>query len=564
MGVSGFNINVLQGQHLDAIRAMRPAANLLLDPKREESDKVKAAHPSALLIGRPYIPDSELHGWYLNGDPTQAGNHAASICLSHRQSNPAVDAWLLLNEPPVASIEQIARLALFDIAFARAMWSGGSRGCIGAFARGTPQIPSVDGGAALRAYMPALRVAEEIGALVAVHQYGFNPLMKEAEWNALRWQAHILPWLASQGLQRFEYVITETGCDLGTGRMENGQVADGWKHAFGDTQAGRESYAGQLFGLMQEYAKDYRCKGATIFCAGNQNRWDSFDVTGEMLSRLSAVRWPAIAAAPIAPPVIPPKPVEPQPPEGNKVTVSHYITPRSKHSSSREGRGIQYLILHTTESPVKPRVSTQQDTLDYLVENALKVSTNDYLAKFPDGSIRLYNMVPYSRAAHHAGADTSRLPNGFMGSEVNLRTIGLEVYRRVDQPVSSDVWEAAIDWAVARCQQYNLQVSQILSHAQVDPTRRSDPVGLNMVWFRDRVAEKLGALVQVPGPPVTPTRLPLPEDEATSDLSTFLQKATYWSEEQERQYVKREFARASAIRVSLAKLLAKGRDKWAT
>lgn len=314
MGILSLNINVLQTQHLDAIRAMRPAATFILDPKSETSGAVKAAHPGTLLIGRPYVPDSELHNWYLSGDPAQAGNRAAAICLEHRQSNPAVDAWILLNEPPVGSIDQIARLALFDMAFARAMWSGGSRGCIGAFARGTPQIPSIDGGAALRAYMPALRVAEDIGALVAIHQYGFSPLLKEAEWNALRWQIHILPWLASQGLNRFEYVVTETGCDLGTGRMEDGQVADGWKHAFGDTQAGRESYAGQLYALMSEYAKDYRCKGAMIFCAGNQNRWGSFDVTGEMLDRLMTIQWPPVATAPAVPPVTPPKPVEPQPP----------------------------------------------------------------------------------------------------------------------------------------------------------------------------------------------------------------------------------------------------------
>jgi hypothetical protein len=61
MGVSGLNINVLQLQHEDAIRSMRPSCNFLLDPKGEESAKVKAAHPGALLIGRPHVDDSEVH-----------------------------------------------------------------------------------------------------------------------------------------------------------------------------------------------------------------------------------------------------------------------------------------------------------------------------------------------------------------------------------------------------------------------------------------------------------------------------------------------------------------------
>jgi hypothetical protein len=556
----GLNDNVLQGQHLDAIRTMRPAANFILDPKAESSSAMKAAYPGAMLIGRPYVPDSEVHGWYLSGDPTQAGNRAAAICLNAHHANPAVDAWILLNEPPVASMEQIIKLAAFDIAFARAMKAGGSRGCIGAFARGTPQIPAIDGGAALRAYLPAIRVAEEVGALVAIHQYGFNPLSKDAEWNALRWQTHILPWLAKAGLSKFEYVITETGCDLGTGQLENGQVMDGWKVAFGDTPEGREAYANQLLWLVREYAKDPRCRGVMLFCAGNQNRWGTFDVSGEMLSRLMAVQWPPIATTP--PPVVPPT-IPPKPPSGGGTVTQKHLTPQSKHFSSREGRAVQYLILHTTESPVN---SDQKETLDYLVQNSRKVSINDYIALFPDGIIHLYNMVPYSHAAHHAGGAeiapgvfSSQLPNGFRGHECNMRTIGLEIYRRVDQAVPAAVVEASAQWAAERCKQYNLQTSQILSHAQVDPTRRSDPIGINMVAFRDRVGEILGAMVQVPPPA---ERLPLPEDEPLIDLTTFLQKSTYWMEEEIRQYQQRQFARATAIRLSLAKYMAKGRDRW--
>jgi hypothetical protein len=409
--VLGINDNVLQGQHLDAIRAMRPAANFILDPKGETSGAMKAAYPSALLIGRPYIPDSELHDWYLNGDPTQAGNRAAAICLSHRQSNPAVDAWALLNEPPVSSVEQIARLAAFDIAFARAMWAGGSRGCVGAFARGTPQIPDIDGGTALRAYMPALRVAEEIGALVAIHQYGFNPLLKDAEWNALRWQIHILPWLASQGLRRFEYVITETGCDLGTGRVEDGQVADGWKHAFGDTPAGRESYAAQLLTLIKEYAKDPRCKGAMLFCAGNQNRWGSFDVTGEMLSRLMAVQWPPIASAPpVVPPVIPPKPPEPEVPMNPVKPFTTWLP--SPNFTPNKGIAKDTIVYHHTAGGLKA-------SLAHLRSSASGVSTNYLVAK--TGAV--YQLVADTDIAWHSGY--SLMPDG--RENVNNFSFGIEI-----------------------------------------------------------------------------------------------------------------------------------------
>lgn len=553
--MAGIHINELKTQHLSFIGRVRPAVNLLLNPKREHALEIKSRSQESKLIGRPYIKDGDFHQSYLSAGTAegarQAGKNAAQLCLDHRI--PEIDAWIILNEPPVATIEQVRLLAEFDAEFARAMSRGSSKACIGAFSRGTPEIAEKGGAAILNAYTPALRTAYDVGAWLAIHQYGKYPLLQDAEYLALRWQAYTLPYYRRQGVPIPRYVITEFGLDLGIG--VDPQDKDGWRATpYLDNPI---EYVNQLLKLAQEYAKDPMCIGATIFCAGYIG-WQSFAVDGDLLDYLATLNWPKFGVSVPAPI---PVPVPVPTPGGSAVTVE-YKTHQSKHSRSREGRGVQYLILHTTESPVKPKVSTQQNTLDYLVENDRAVSTHDYLAQFPDGSIRLYGMVPYSRAAHHAGADTARLPSGYAGTEVNLRTIGIEVYRRVDKPVPAIVWEALIDWAVARCKEYNLQVSQILSHAQVDPTRRSDPVGLNMVWFRDRVAQELGAVVQVPGP--KPERLPLPEDESLDDLTTFLQKATYWSEQEIREYVQRQFARASAIRISLAKYLALGRDKWGT
>lgn len=553
----GLHINALLLQHERYINRVRPSVNLLLNPKVEEAAKVKAASPETKLIGRVTIPpgDGVVHGWYLDAGTAEgaraAGRRAAEYCLSQRVSQ--CDAWILNNEPPVKTIEQVKLLAEFDSEFARQMSRGGSRALIGAFSRGTPEVAALGGAAVLNAYIPALRVAHDVGAWLAIHQYGKYPLLHDAEFLALRWQRHILPYYRGQGVPIPQYVITECGYDLGSG--VDAQNRDGWRTS--PYAAHYKEYGEHLLQVAQEYAKDSACLGATLFCAGFAG-WQSFTVDGELLDYLATLDWPKFGnvVAPVPAPI-----PTPTPPSGGTVSFISYTNPLSKHSSSREGRGIQYLILHTTESPVDV---DEEETLRYLVQNERKVSIHDYLAQFPDGSMRLYNMVPYSKAAHHAGADTARLPNGYTGTEVNRRTIGLEIYRRVEQQVSAVLWEAAIDWAVARCRQYNLQVSQILSHAQVDPTRRSDPVGLNMTWFRDRVAQELGAVVQVPSPVAADRKLPLPEDESLEDLTTFLQKATYWAEEEVRQYNQRQFARASAIRLSLAKYLAKGRDRWQT
>lgn len=552
----GLHINALLTQHLDFIGRVRPSVNLLLNPKAEEAEKVKARSPESKLIGRVTVPpgDGVVHGWIFDTGTAEgaraAGKRAAELCLAQRV--PQCDAWIVNNEPPIKTFEQARLLAEFDSEFARQMSRGGSKACIGAFSRGTPEILMFGGGPILDAYSSALRVAYDVGAWLCFHQYGKFPLLHDAEYLALRWQRHILPYYRAKNVPIPRYVITEYGYDLGAGI--DAQNRDGWRAS--PYSASPREYGQHLLHVATEYAKDSNCIGATLFCAGFAG-WQSFAVDGELLDYMATLIWPKFGA--VVAPIPVPQPT--LPPGGSTVTITNYAAPKSKHSSSREGRGIQYLILHTTESPLDV---DEAETLNYLVQNERGVSIHDYLAKFPDGSIRLYGMVPYSRAAHHAGADTARLPNGYAGTEVNRRTIGIEVYRRKEQQVPAAVWEALIDWAVARCKQYNLQVSQILSHAQVDPTRRSDPVGLNMTWFRDRVAQELGALVQVPSPVVADRNLPLPENESIEDLSTFLQKAAYWAEEQERQYVARQFARASAIRISLAKYLAKGRDKWST
>lgn len=510
----GININALQLQHEVAIRAMRPAANFLLNPKGEESNKVKAAYPSALLVGRPHIDDGEVHNWYLHGDPTAAGQRAASICLQQQPGNPAVGAWVIVNEPPVKTIEQIARLALFDSAFARTMKAGGSRGCIGAFARGTPEIPSEDGGAALRTYLPALRVAEETGALVAFHQYGFNPLLQGSEWHALRWQTHILPWLAQQGVSRFEYIITEVGCDLGTGRMEGGTVKDGWRTAFGDSPEGREAYAAQLLSLVREYARDPRCVGAMLYCAGNQDRWGDFDVTGPMLDRLMAIQWPARATPP-APVITPPPTPTPKPAPKPEVPVSTIIKPThewlpSPNLTPGGERPINAHVYHHTGGGLLA-------SLSWLRNPASGVSTHYLVSK----AGKIYQLVADVDIAWHAGY--SRMPDG--REDVNRFSIGTEIENAGDgkDPYPQVQIDAVVALAKYLAAKYAIPRTGNVTHELIrrlwkerypgrtdDQGRpvgyKTDPRGLDMGKLLDRVY----APAPTPSPaPATPTRAPL-------------------------------------------------------
>lgn len=318
--MSGLHINALTNAHLGYIQQVRPGVNLLLSPKPEHVAAIKAASPNSLLIGRPYVKDSDLHARYLAGEQQarDAAKWAADICLPAAASMPQVDAWLILNEPPVDAVRQVELLAIFDSEFAHLMRAEKRRACIGAFARGTPQVPQLDGGAALNAYRPALWAARETGAWLAIHEYGpKQPLSFEAEWHALRWQRRILPWLEANGIPVPQYVITETGLDRGTGALPDGWRAMWELGGYGDDEQGRAAYTKDLLWLVGEYARDARCLGACIYCAGDNGdaRWHSFRVDGPILNYLARAAWPRFGSASAPTPVpVPPVPIPaPQP-----------------------------------------------------------------------------------------------------------------------------------------------------------------------------------------------------------------------------------------------------------
>lgn len=371
--MSGLHINELKQQHLDYIAKVRPAVNLLMNPKAEQVAEIKGRSPASKLIGRPYIKDGDLHDSYLKAGTAegarQAGKNAAQLCLDQRV--PDVDAWIVLNEPPVKEVEQVRLLAEFDSEFARQMSRGTSKACIGAFSRGTPEIPALGGGAILTAYAPALRIAYDVGAWLAIHQYGKYPLMADAQYLALRWQTHILPWYRSQGVPIPRYVMTEYGLDMGAGI--DAQNQDGWRAS--PYAANFRDYAEHLLQLAQEYAKDPTCIGATVFCAGYMG-WQSFAVDGPLLDYMTGLVWPSFtgiaAPAPTPSPIPSPMPVPaptPTPdiklPEWVKVTQAQapagqkvWRLAKAEYWDEAQSKGLHHIYIAEPHAPEQRAIVT--------------------------------------------------------------------------------------------------------------------------------------------------------------------------------------------------------------
>lgn len=556
--MAGLHINELQTQHLDYIGRVRPAVNLFLNPKAEHVAEIKARSPESKLIGRPYVKDGDLHDSYLKVGTSEgakaAGRNAAQLCLDQRL--PDIDAWIVLNEPPIKTVEQARLLAEFDSEFARQMSKGSSRGCIGAFSRGTPEIQSLGGGAILDAYAPALFIAYDVGAWLAIHQYGRYPLLHESEYLALRWQTHLFRYYRSKGVPIPRYVVTEYGFDAGVG--VDAQNRDGWRASpYSNDLAG---YANDLLRLANEYVKDSNCLGATVFCAGNMS-WQSFAVDGPLLDYMATLPWPKFAKGGNPAPV-PPHTSRPES-EGPAMPAIPAKPPAEWRASPNITRGAlkkDIIVWHHTGGRLAP-------SLDWLTNPASGVSTDYIISK----TGKIYQLVAESDTAWHAGF--SRMPDG--REDVNRRSFGFELENAGDgkDPYPEAQIAAAVALARHLVAKNNIPRASNVTHELIrrlwkqkypnrtDVSAKSDPRGLDMAMVLDRIY----APIPVPAP--KPNRAPLPEDEIVfvenGDLKSFLQKSAYWMEEYIRVLGAKQYTRASAIRVSLAKLLTAGRDRWA-
>jgi hypothetical protein len=151
--------------------------------------------------------------------------------------------------------------------------------------------------------------------------------------------------------------------------------------------------------------------------------------------------------------------------------VPTIIEHASAHWSDRAGEVIRAIVAHGT-------VGT--NSLAYLTKNARKVSIPYLIAR--DGTI--YHMVADDKAANHAGAATSKLTVGgvvYRGGEVNRVTTGFEL-ESLQQGTPDDYTEPqllSMGWLLNDIRRRHGALP-LFRHATLDPSRRSDPVGLSV------------------------------------------------------------------------------------
>jgi len=271
----------------------RPAVVKTLHHDRIFWEHIKREAPEVLLVGRYYFEEQPLE------DPVAAANDVAQKILSTSTAH-VYDVWEGYNEIPRSMLK--ARCE-FDVALAEILHGQDIKYACGSWSVGVPDIEDW----ARPEMLEALRAADYI----AVHEY-CAPTMNDPRgmdgpnegWFTLRYRKW---WYAiPDPALRKPVIITECGIDSGAAHWEV-YGHGGWR-SFTD----EEGYLEQLKWYDEHLRRDHFVVGATIFCCGNLDpRWESYDLTGEMLSMLGDY---IISVSDEEPPP-PPPPPEPEPPE---------------------------------------------------------------------------------------------------------------------------------------------------------------------------------------------------------------------------------------------------------
>lgn len=458
------------------------------------------------IIGRVYEDTQRLGG--------DDAKRFLSRVLDSARRHPQVDYWEGHNEAWHVPGE-IERYAEREIERMKALEQIGKKAVIGNFATGTPNLDD----ASWSLFRPALEHAARDGHALGLHEYagpymqymvetgdgrnawdhaarrwtGFSDVRETyyrpglEGWLTLRYRKVYRRYLAPWGLGELPLFITEGGID-NTSPRPGGQGA-GWRDFEGSEfakHAAAGDYAAQRRWYMWQVSRDRFVRGVVDFgWDGTATGWASFDLQPrpDMVNRIITEE----ATLPVghldtAPT---PGPAAPAPTPADPAAI---VDRPAAHRSSRAGERASWIVVHSTDTPVGGSVA---GTVNYLVDNPNQVSIHELVT--PAG---VYRMVADGEAAHHAGYGT--LPDGTTGAEVNRRSWGIEIYQIHGQPCAPELVDVAARRIAEACRRLGIaDTSRIVSHREIDPGRRSDPVGVDMGVLRARVLQILGA---VPAP----------------------------------------------------------------
>ncbi len=296
--------------YLSQLRRLEPRMALFLDPNKGDVQAFRAASPSTTVIGRIYVPDSEVAD-RIRSNPTAAAAWAHQLVMNH-EARSLCDYWQIANEVLQTNWEEFQKLVTFERERMRLADQAGYKCGILAFSVGQPDLPENDRAAFWRATYPALEVAQARGHALVIHQYGCCPSIwgpanrGGSDWLLHRFEHQVRLFLPYKTLKVF---VTEFGYDglimvpgyrilfrdIRPGPVppltlpdESAPLAGAAKPPGYKTAQTPEAYAKDLLNV-QEYLERFsgQIKGYTIFQLGDNATWENYNIAGPVLEALA-------------------------------------------------------------------------------------------------------------------------------------------------------------------------------------------------------------------------------------------------------------------------------------
>lgn len=302
---------------MEYVRRVHPRVMKAVDDVGWLSE-VKAASSATMTIGRLNEQDED---WALTLDPADAADRYIASQLERYRLNPGVDYWEGWNEYDPNDSARLEWFGKFEAERVCKMRDLGLRAAVGGFALGVPEY------AEMALFMPALEAAHRCEGIFTLHEYNSPTMACGTAWgdaytipgapyfrgvlvgyHALRYRFWYEGYLKPAGLGDLPLVLSEVGIAAGPkgGPCNDPGSDDSWKGyqdwwvGQGYGPSGPEAHVNVLAWYDNEMRNDPYVVGATIFTAGSNEGWRSFEIHDTLIP----LAWYAVDVPPLPTPVV--------------------------------------------------------------------------------------------------------------------------------------------------------------------------------------------------------------------------------------------------------------------
>ena len=329
-----YGVHVINGAgpHLSDLQRLQPKLVIFLDPNEDDVRSFKKVSPNTIIVGRIYIPDSEIES-RIRANPEIAALWAHNLSLANSAIRAGLIDFVQVANEILQFWDGLPLLNRFEVERMRLADSSGHKCGVLAFSVGQIDLPINDRLALWRLVYPTLTYAEAHNHVVVLHQYGAPDLYGPAEkggapWLINRLETQVLPLLP---YKKIKFAICEYGIDgLLLTDLNRGLVSDEANYGVGVHTASKDvaeptstrgitGPAGwQKFTTATDYVKQLtdmgqwleqysnRILGYCIFELGVSSPWESYNIQGAVLREL-ADYYSSSQPPVVDPPIIPPE-----------------------------------------------------------------------------------------------------------------------------------------------------------------------------------------------------------------------------------------------------------------